>query len=297
MGEDLRRECRCPRQESSVPAGGDAVLGNLKTAIELMAQWRKAGDLPYQAVAGIGAMLAVVSIGTARRPSDIVVQSLDLISVGLFSRSFVLVAPPLVAGRSELVQEICLLIAATTYTAMVGMTFALRDRATDIETVADGMFNCRAASTFWLAVAVAAQQGPIVEQAKSAGRMIGYSVGMFLAVWVFIGLLYCAVRWLGRASATTFVVERIARPVVHFSLIVFMALVAIAVVPLKVPFAVAGWLCQFESETRREERERAARRCTSRLAGSGNVASRSRRGSAETRTHVGVRTVGLRVRG
>lgn len=236
------------------------MIGNIKSAIELMAQWRKAGDIPYQAVAGLGSMLAIASIVLGHRPSELLSSIFDVIGLGVVTEWLGTEAPHYLLDRSSLVQVWSLAVVPFAYLAMVMATYTRRHEYASIEDAAASMMNCRAAATAWLAILVAVQQGSITVYLRGSLVVAGRLIPPAIVAAIIAGAVVLIGRQLGSREVSDFVTDRVGLPLVHLAVILGAALGAIASVPLKVPSAVAGWLLDPESETHRDARERVCQR-------------------------------------
>lgn len=239
------------------------MFATLKSAVELIEKWRTSGDLPYQMVAGVGSLVTLAAIGTGGRPSQLVSRFFEALGAGPVARSFGSDAPPFLATASVTVQQTTLSLAAMLFAVMVVVPlWRARHGYDDAVEKALGLIGARAAATFWLAVLVAVQQGPIttaLQDAMAAGRRAAL---WGLALMAFAGVVYLLARRWGLDGLLELAFRPLGALLARALITAGAAIAAIVLVPAAVPLMVASWLGALESESSRRSRQSAARTIT-----------------------------------
>lgn len=242
------------------------MLGAIKAIPETIKNWRDNRDLLYQLVTGISAALVVIALASGKRPSDSLATVAHWLGVTPVANWFSTNAPPMLAESSPTVQSIALSAVQLLVAGMVIVPL-WRSRHDDNQMFGYKPFRLLgspAASTTWVLLLVAAQQGDITSTLQRWEQ-----AAVSVAAWTIGGLLAAAVLYLitsryGLDELVKLVCWPVAVVAYRVGLGVCATVFAIVLAAVSLPLSVISWISGLESDHSRKaryqiERERAER--------------------------------------
>lgn len=244
----------------------DDMLGAIKAIPETIKNWRDNRDLLYQLATGISAAIVIAALAGGKRPSDSLATVAHWLGVTPVANWFSTNAPPALAESSSAVQTVALSAVLLLVVCMV-LVPLWRGRHDDNQMFGYEPFRLLgspAASTIWILLLVAAQQGDI----PSALQRWEHTA-LSVAKWTFIGLLALGVLYLianryGFGEPVKLLLWPVAVVVYRVGFGLCATIFAIALAAVSLPLSIISWMSALESDPSRKaryemERERAER--------------------------------------
>ena len=242
------------------------MLGAIKAIPETIKNWRDNRDLLYQLVTGISATLVVTALVDGKRPSDSLAAVAHGLGITPVANWLSTIAPPVLAESSPTVQSVAL---SAFLLLMAGMVIVPLWRCRHDDNQMFGyepfrLLGSPAASTTWILLLIAAQQGDITSTLQ---RWEHTAVSM--AAWMIAGLIVSGVLYLianrygfGELVKLLFLPVAVVAYRVGFGLCA--TILAIALAAISLPLSIISWMSELESDHSRKaryeiERERAER--------------------------------------
>ncbi|MEI3846586.1 MULTISPECIES: hypothetical protein [unclassified Microbacterium] len=242
------------------------MLGAIKAIPETIKNWRDNRGLLYQLVTGISAALVLTALVGGKRPSDALATVAHGLGVSPVANWFSTNAPPVLAESSPTVQSIALSVVLLLVAGMVIVPL-WRTRHDDNQMFGYEplrLLGSPAASTTWVLLLIAAQQGDITSTLQrwehTAASVAAWTIGGLLGA----GVLYLLANRYGFGELVKFLFWPVAVVVFRVGFGVCATIFAIALAAISLPLSIISWMSGLESDHSRKaryeiERERAER--------------------------------------
>lgn len=232
------------------------MLGAIKAIPEMIKDWRDNRDVLYQFVTGISAALVVTALADGKRPSDSIAAVAHGIGLDHVANWFSTNAPPILATSSPEVQSIAM---SAVLVLVVGMVIVPLWRGRHDDNQMFGyeplrLLGSPAASTIWVLLLIAAQQGDITltlqrweyavvsVAAWTIGGVLGAGVLSLLAIRLGFGELAKLLFW------------PVAVVVYRAGFGVCATIFAIVLAVISLPLSIISWMSALESDHSRKAR-------------------------------------------
>ncbi|MFC0673841.1 hypothetical protein [Brachybacterium hainanense] len=244
----------------------EVMLGVIKAIPETIKNWRDNRDLLYQLVAGISAALVVTALVGGKRPSDSVAVVAHGLGITPVANWFSTNAPPVLAENSPTLQSIAL---SAVLLLVAGMVIVPLWRGRHAGNQMFGyeplrLLGSPAASTTWVFLVIAAQQGDITSTLQrweyTAVSVAAWTIGGLFGA----GVLYLLANRCGFGELVKILFWPVAVVVYRVGFGACATIFAIALAAISLPLSIISWMSGLESDHSRNaryemERKRAER--------------------------------------
>lgn len=233
----------------------DPLLETTNSAITLVKEWRKGGDLPYRLMGVPISLLAILSLARQERPSDLVSEYLIYAGAESLGQWFGPEAPPIIAHSAPAAQQalVGVLIVLLLWMVVAPTSREMQEKA-PAGSYSFRMLASRAPVTFWLILLLAAQQGAGPAFLQCVRRVVGGFVVGAPAFTFAVAMVILIVRLLRPSSHVG------SHPRPSYALPKCLATATlltastILFAPFGIPLLVTMWMFEWESQNFKDAR-------------------------------------------
>lgn len=227
----------------------------IKTGLEVLKNWRENGAALYGLLCELAAVLVVISLMTAERPITLVADLATAWHLPDAAHWLTEVAAPTMAGYGPGMQDdvLHLLFGWLSVMLLVPLWRGRHSRSPFFQSEFEGLVGSRSASTVWLFLFLAVQQGPLQKPLSEWGAALTSGV-LGLIPWI-IGavLVYWAARKIGLQLLLDPLVRFIGTVIHRIWVGITTITVAVFLVAIYLPMSCLGWLAALQPDRRRNE--------------------------------------------
>lgn len=237
------------------------MLGAIRAIPETIKNWRENRVMLYQLVTGISAALVVTALAGGNRPSDSLAAVAHGLGITPVANWFSTNAPPVLAGSSPTVQAVALSAVLLLVAGMVIVPLWL-GRHDDNETFSYEplrLIGSPAASTIWILLLIAAQQGDIISTLQRWAGTAVAAAGWTIAGLLVFGVLHLIANRHGLDELTKMLFWPVAAVAYRGGYGLCATILAIALAAISLPLSMIGWMSALESDHSRKARSEMAR--------------------------------------